>query len=237
MMRRALTDEVKRSLRTELLRILEENVDLLRRAGWIVADAESPKWWDGVETVDELLISSILVQMTKWETVKKVLLKMREKGVNSLEKLSQLSEEEIAELIRQVNFYRTKAKRLKVLSEITSKIGVEKLVKDEKSLKDVEGIGDETAEALLLFAGNIPVFPRSNYAKRVVSRVLNVELTREEAKEIVEELVGKDLYKLKLVHAGIVTVGKLYCFSKPKCNSCVFKEFCKYYNVNRNETL
>ena len=100
MMRRALTDEVKRSLRTELLRILEENVDLLRRAGWIVADAESPKWWDGVETVDELLISSILVQMTKWETVKKVLLKMREKGVNSLEKLSQLSEEEIAELIR-----------------------------------------------------------------------------------------------------------------------------------------
>jgi DNA-3-methyladenine glycosylase III (EC 3.2.2.-) len=34
---------------------------------------ESPKWWDGVETVDELLISSILVQMTKWETVKKVL--------------------------------------------------------------------------------------------------------------------------------------------------------------------
>ncbi|MFP3170757.1 MAG: endonuclease III domain-containing protein, partial [Sulfolobaceae archaeon] len=173
MMRRALTDEVKRSLRTELLRILKENVDLLRRAGWIVTDAESPKWWDGVETVDELLISSILVQMTKWETVKKILQKMREKGVNSLQKLSQLSEEEIAELIRQVNFYRTKAKRLKVLSEITSKIGVEKLVKDEKLLKDVEGIGDETAEALLLFAGNIPVFPRSNYAKRVVSRVLN----------------------------------------------------------------
>jgi DNA-3-methyladenine glycosylase III (EC 3.2.2.-) len=148
-----------------------------------------------------------------------------------------LSEEEIAELIRQANFYRTKAKRLKVLSEITSKIGVEKLVKDEKLLKDVEGIGDETAEALLLFAGNIPVFPRSNYAKRVMSRVLNVELTREEAKEIVEELVGRDLYKLKLVHAGIVAVGKLYCFSKPKCNSCEFKEFCKYYNVNRNETL
>ncbi|BCU70227.1 endonuclease III domain-containing protein [Stygiolobus caldivivus] len=236
-MRRALAEEVKRSLRTDFIRIFKENERVLREAGWIVTDEKSPRWWDGVESIDELLISSILVQMTKWETVKRILQKMREKGVNSLERLAELSEEEIGELIRQANFYKTKAKRLKSLASLASSIGVEKLVKDEGMLKEIEGIGDETAEAILLFAGNVPVFPRSNYAKKVLSRVLGIELSKEEAKELIEELFGKDLFNLKLVHAGIVTVGKLYCFSKPKCNSCVFKELCKYYTVSRNETV
>ena len=237
MMKRALSEEVKRSLRTDLIKLLEENVETLRKAGWIVTDETSPRWWDGVESIDELLISAILVQMTKWETVKKVLQKMRERGVNNLEALAKLNEEEIAELIKPSNFYKTKARRLKKLAEIALKVGVDRLVKDERLLKEIEGIGDETAEALLLFAGNVPVFPRSNYAKKVLSRVLGVELSKEEAKELVEEIIGKDLYKLKLTHAGIVTVGKLFCLSKPKCDSCIFKELCEYYKVGRREII
>ena len=233
MMKRALPDEMKTSLRAdlfeEMLRRFEENKEILRKAGWIVTDVNSFEWWDGLKSADEILISSILVQMTKWEIVKKVILKLREKGLNDILKLANLSEQEIEELIKGVNFYKTKARRLKKLAEKVKDEGLLNLVKDEKTLKEIEGIGDETAQALQLFVANLPVFPASAYSSRILSRILGREISKKEAKELVEEHIGKDVYKLKLFHAGIVTVGKTFCFSKPKCNSCIFKDLCAYY--------
>jgi len=232
-MKRALPDEMKTSLRAdlfeEMLRRFEENKEILRKAGWIVTDVNSFEWWDGLKNADEILISSILVQMTKWEIVKKVILKLREKGLNDILKLANLSEQEIEELIKGVNFYKTKARRLKKLAEKVKEVGILNLVKDEKMLKEIEGIGDETAQALQLFIANLPVFPASAYSSRILSRILGREISKKEAKELVEEYIGKDVYKLKLFHAGIVTIGKTYCFSKPKCDSCILKDLCAYY--------
>jgi len=232
-MKRAHSDMVKTSLRTdifeEMLNRFEKNKEILEKAGWIVTDINSFEWWDNLKTADEILISSILVQMTKWEIVKKIIVKLREKGLNDLQKLADLSENEIEDLIKGINFYKTKAKRLKKLAEKVKEIGLLNLVKNEKMLKEVEGIGDETAEALQLFIANLPVFPRSSYSSRILSRILDKEISKKEAKELVEEYIGKDIYKLKLFHAGIVTIGKTYCFSKPKCDSCIFKDLCAYY--------
>ena len=232
-MKRAHSDVVKTSLRAdlfeEMLKRFEKNKEILEKAGWIVTDINSFEWWDNLKTADEILISSILVQMTKWEIVKKVIVKLREKGLNDLQKLANLSEKEIEDLIKGVNFYKTKAKRLKKLAEKVKEIGLLNLVKNEKMLKEVEGIGDETAEALQLFVANLPVFPSSTYSSRILSRILGSNISKKEAKELVEEYIGKDIYKLKLFHAGIVTIGKTYCFSKPKCDSCIFKDLCAYY--------
>jgi len=232
-MKRAHSDMVKTSLRTdlfsEMLNRFEKNKEILEKAGWIVTDVNSFEWWDNLKTADEILISSILVQMTKWESVKKIIVKLREKGLNDLQKLADLSESEIEDLIKGINFYKTKAKRLKKLAEKVKEVGLLNLVKNEKMLKEVEGIGDETAEALQLFVANLPVFPRSSYSSRILSRILGEEISKKEAKELVEEYIGKDIYKLKLFHAGIVTIGKTYCFSKPKCDSCIFKDLCVYY--------
>ncbi|MCG2909555.1 DNA endonuclease III [Sulfolobus sp. SCGC AB-777_L09] len=238
-MTRTLPEEVKKSLHTDtLIKILEQNKETLAKAGWIITDPYSPEWWDGIKSVDYLVISSILVQMTKWETVKKVLEKLREVGITKVTDLGKVSEKELEELIKPVNFYKTKAKRLRKIAETTEKIGgIEKLVRDEKLLKQVEGIGEETAEALLLFAGNIPVFPRSNYSRKVLGSILNFNLTKEDAKRLIEEKVGKDLYKLKIIHAGLVTVGKLFCTNNPKCKSCLFKDICKYYQVKKHEIV
>ncbi|MBB5252728.1 endonuclease-3 related protein [Sulfurisphaera ohwakuensis] len=234
MMRRAHTDKMKTSLRADkiiqkLIQEFEKNKDLLRQAGWIVSDANSFEWWDGLKTADEILISSILVQMTKWEIVKKIIERLRQTGLNKLDKLANLSEEEIEELIKGVNFYKTKAKRLKKLAIIVKEKGLENIVKNEKSLKEIEGIGDETAESLQLFVANLPVFPRSEYASRILSRILGEKISKKEAKILAESYLKYDVYKLKLFHAGIVTIGKIFCLSKPKCNSCIFKDLCAYY--------
>mgnify|MGYP001772585799 FL=1 len=241
-MKRAHSEMMKTSLRADLLEEMlnrfEKNKEILEKAGWIVTDINSFEWWDGLKTADEILISSILVQMTKWELVKKIILKLREKGLNNILKLADLSEKEIEDLIRGVNFYKTKAKRLKKLAEKVKEIGLLNLVKNKKMLKEIDGIGDETAEALQLFIANLPVFPASAYSSRVLSRILDKEISKKEAKELIEEYIGKDVYKLKLFHAGIVTIGKTYCFSKPKCDSCIFKDLCAYYkNVMKSETL
>ncbi|BFH74126.1 DNA endonuclease III [Sulfurisphaera javensis] len=233
-MKRAHPDKMKTSLRADdlifkLLDAFEKNKELLRKAGWIVTDVNSYEWWDNLKTADEILISSILVQMTKWEIVKKTIEKLRELNLNRLDKIAELSENEIEELIKGINFYKTKARRLKKLAVIVKEKGLENLLKDEKALKDIEGIGDETAEALQLFVANLPVFPRSTYASRILSRLLGEEISKQEAKKIVENTIHDDVYKLKLLHAGIVTIGKTYCFSKPKCNSCIFKDLCAYY--------
>lgn len=233
MMRRAHTDVMKTSLRADLLEMMlerfETHKELLMRAGWIVSEVGSYEWWDNLKTADEILISAILVQMTRWESVKKVIVKLREKGLNELNRLADLTEEEIEDLIKGVNFYKTKAQRLKKLALIVKEIGIESLISEEKRLKEIEGIGDETAEALQLFVGNLPVFPRSTYASRVLSRIFGEEISKREVREIVEKVIGNNVYKLKVFHAGIVTIGKTYCFSKPKCDSCIFKDLCVYY--------
>ncbi|AHC51546.1 DNA endonuclease III [Sulfolobus acidocaldarius SUSAZ] len=238
-MRRALTERVKRSLRTEeIFLILEKNKDLLSNAGWIVSDPSSPRWWDGLETIDDILVSSILVQLTRWETVREVLKKLKELGIRRIEDLASLEEIEIEELIKKVNFRRAKAKRLKNIAMLVKEIGIHRLVISPELLSNIEGIGDETKEAILLFAGNIPLFPRSEYSKRVLSRLTGIRLSKNDARLLGEYICGHDLYKIKLFHAGIVSVGKSFCSNQnPKCNSCIFKEICKYNSVKQLEIV
>lgn len=48
------------------LDIFKENIDLIKDKGWIVSEPESPRWWGGLQSGEEIIISSILVQMTRW---------------------------------------------------------------------------------------------------------------------------------------------------------------------------
>ncbi|AWR98327.1 endonuclease III domain-containing protein [Acidianus sulfidivorans JP7] len=206
--------------------------------GWIVSDAYSFEWWGGLKTADEIAISSFLVQMTRWESVVKVIFKLREKGLNKIENLSKLSIEDIEKEIRSINFYKTKARRLKIFADKVMKGGgLQNFLKLENRdvLLSIEGVGEETADSLLLFAGNNIIFPQSEYLRRVLSRVLGEKISKKEAKQIVEEKLEKDLFKYKLFHAGIVSVGKKFCFiNNPNCDKCILKPVCRKYNY---ETL
>ncbi|WOE50293.1 endonuclease III domain-containing protein [Sulfuracidifex metallicus DSM 6482 = JCM 9184] len=217
----------------KVLDIFKENMDLIKDKGWIVSEPESPRWWGGLQSGEEIIISSILVQMTRWETVAKVISEMRENGLTNFGKLSSLSEEEIYLLIRRVNFSRTKAKRLKVIADkASSYASIQDFIDD---LKGVQGIGQETYYSLLLFVGNRIYFPPSEYGSRVLSRVTSMRIPKLKVKEVVESSLPKDLFTYKLFHAGLVTVGRVSCFKQPKCEKCILKMIC---NLNKNnETL
>ncbi len=216
----------------KLLEVLEGNKGLLVKMGWVVSEATSYKWWGGLDTPDKIAISAFLVQMTRWETVKKVLEGLEERGIRKVEDISSLSLEELDGLIRSVNFHKTKAVRLwKFSAKVKEFGGLEKLLKVENRdvLLSMDGVGEETADSLLLFAGNNVVLPQTEYLRRVLGRVMGKEMGKREAKEEAEKSLPKDLYYYKLFHAGMVSVGKAFCrLSSPKCNECVFKSFCKY---------
>ncbi|GGP20601.1 DNA endonuclease III [Thermocladium modestius] len=214
-----------------LIHIFQSNKELLSSQGWVVGDPYSYSWWGGMRTPDEIAISAFLVQLTKWEVVREVMMKLRENGISNVEELSKMDIDDIDKEISKVNFHKTKARRLKAFSMEAVKLGgVTALVSpiNEEKLLEIEGIGKETAKSLLLFISNARVFPPSSYSAIVLGRVIGRHVSQEEASKAVAEALS-DIYELKLMHAGLISVGKAYCNrKKPKCHECILRDVCHY---------
>ncbi|TRM85992.1 DNA endonuclease III, partial [Sulfolobus sp. A20-N-G8] len=96
--------------------------------------------------------------------------------LTNFEKLYMTSDEELYSLFKSINFYRTKVKRLKYLAKITIDLGSLEKLYDRDILLSIDGVGEETADSILLFAGHKLHFPPSEYGKRVLSRLFGREL-------------------------------------------------------------
>ena len=120
----------------ELLRLFEKNKKFLEDADWIVCDVESPRWWGGLNSPEEIVISAILVQLSTWTSVEKVLMKLRKAGLTSFKELAGADAEKLEELIKPVGLGKLKARRLIVFARgMTNLGGREKLegAKDARS--------------------------------------------------------------------------------------------------------
>lgn len=229
-MKRPLEDLVD-----EILEIFQANLEEIRSAGWLVGDPESPAWWGGLLTRLEIILTAALVKMSRWSSARAALERIREAGLLDLERLSREDPGRIAGLIRGVGFPTSKAATIASLStKIKSLGGLEALERLEpgdarRILLEVDGVGPETADSILLFALNKPVFPATRLSRRVLER-LGAEIPRgyEGLKRAVEEILRGDLYRLKLLHSGLTAVASKYCrASKPRCGVCVLRRSCR----------
>ena len=209
----------------------------LESVGWYPVDALSTKWWGGAKTPDEVIITAILVQQTRWDVVHEVLNRLRELGLNTLRGIADVDPNYLAEVIKGVNYRFTKAQRLVKLARNIMAIGGLEGLRLKGDVRDFllnqEGIGKETADSIMLFALNIPTLPISQYTKRVISRVLGINPGNDydSWKKALEELIPRDLYIYKLVHASVVTIGKTYCLpNNPQCDKCPLRGICLYAN-------
>uniref|UniRef100_A0A7C3YMK6 HhH-GPD domain-containing protein n=2 Tax=cellular organisms TaxID=131567 RepID=A0A7C3YMK6_9EURY len=140
--------------------------------GWVIDGSKSPKWWGELTSPEEIAISAILVQLTRWENVEKALENLRRKNLLDLKKLSNTNEFELQELIKPVGLRRLKAKRLIEFSKKVMEIGgLNELCKMDAEevrsfLSSINGIGLETADAITLFALNKPTIPISENTLR-----------------------------------------------------------------------
>lgn len=187
-------------------------------------------WWPG-DTKFEILVGTVLTQNTNWLNVTKAIDNLRNAGLLSFEAMSEAPPDELAEFIRPSGYYNIKAKRLHNLLRMiidTYSGDLDSLLDDvienaRANLLSVKGVGPETADAILLYCGNHPVFVVDAYTHRVFSRhgLVPEECDYHELQEEFTSRLAPDSQLYGEYHALIVMVGKQFCKkNSPLCSSC-----------------
>ena len=195
-----------------------------------LADHFGPQnWWPG-ETKFEVIVGAVLTQNTAWTNVEKAIENLRDAGALNFSAMYRLAAEELSDLIRPAGYYNLKAKRLRNLlkfidqeydGSVDDMFGVGMITLREQLL-GVNGIGPETADSILLYAGDKPTFVVDAYTARLVKRH---EWVDEEAdyyaiKDYFESQLDSDIDLFNEYHALVVQLGKRYCKPKPVCKDC-----------------
>lgn len=196
----------------------------------ILFDTFGPQhWWPG-ETRFEIITGAILTQNTSWSNVEKAIANLISAGCLTPQKLNSMDTAQIAELIVPAGYYNIKAKRLKNFLnrlfenhqgrlESLENLGTEQL---RQWLLSIKGIGPETADSILLYAFNKPVFVVDTYTARITVRhqLIEPDANYEQLQYLFESNLDQDIQLFNEYHALLVQIGKNYCKPKPKCDCC-----------------
>lgn len=188
-------------------------------------------WWPG-DTPVEVAIGAILTQNTNWNNVEKAIDVLKQHELLDINKINNIKEDKLAQFIRPTGYYNVKAKRLKNFTAylvdkykaVIENMQTEDTEKLRTELLSIKGIGQETADSILLYALNRPVFVIDSYTKRILSRhnILSLKHSYEEFQTLFHESVKKDVKTYNEYHALLVNIGKNFCkTNSPKCNNNV----------------
>jgi endonuclease-3 related protein len=194
-------------------------------------------WWPGEEPF-EVIAGAILTQSAAWTNVEKSITNLKKRGALSPQAIRRLSHDELASLIHSCGYYNMKALKLKAFAGwLGEKYGdsLEKMfMKEAASLREellgVHGVGEETADSILLYAGNQPVFVIDAYTRRIIDRL---NLKPEGGKygdyqRLFRDNLTPDAQLFNEYHALLVALGKYHCLkSQPNCRGCCLAELCQ----------
>lgn len=195
-------------------------------------------WWPG-DTQFEVFVGAILTQQTTWKNVEKAILGLKKADSLSIKKISGMPIRKLQQLVRPSGYYRQKAARLKsicrsVLKEYGSLDNLFKLKKEElrKVLLSYNGIGRETADSIILYAADKPIFVIDAYTKRAMHRIdpkFDENIDYDLLRSYFEQRISRKLDLYKDFHAQFVELGKNYCKkSEPLCERCPLNGICKF---------
>jgi endonuclease III related protein len=191
-------------------------------------------WWPG-ESRDEIIIGAILTQNTAWRNVEKAIDNLRRAEAIDWARLRDMAAASLAELIKPAGYFNVKARRLK--SFVTwlwerydadlDRMFATSLPTLREELLSVSGIGRETADDILLYAGDLPTFVVDAYTARIMCRhgLIDREAGYEEIKELFESNLPTDVPLYNEYHALIVQVGKNHCRPRARCEGCPLECF------------
>lgn len=186
-------------------------------------------WWPG-DSPFEVMVGAILTQNTNWQNVEKAICNIKNADLLHPHKLL-ANKEKIPELIRPSGFYKLKSRRLiAFLKYFVKRYGgnvknFSRIKTDylRNELLSITGIGPETADSILLYALNRPVFVVDTYTRRILMRhnLINQKTDYEEIQKFFEKNLPRDTKLYNEYHALIVRLGKEYCRkNEPLCDTC-----------------
>ena len=199
-------------------------------------------WWPA-KTRFEVIVGAVLVQNVSWSNAEKAVNNLKRNNLLNPTSMHKASIKRIAPIIKSSRFYNQKAEKLKNFTDYLfnnhngslNKMFTVETEKLRKELLDINGIGRETADSILLYAGKKPSFVSDAYTKRFLERygLLNDLSSYEEIRGLFMDNIPKDIYLYNEYHALIVHHGYAVCKSKPNCSECPIKRInkrvgCKY---------
>ncbi|MHB8828823.1 MAG: hypothetical protein ACYC6Q_04740 [Syntrophales bacterium] len=207
------------NLRNELLVIYER---LEERFGDL-------HWWPAANPF-EVMVGAVLTQNTAWTNVEKAIAALRDNGLLLPNEISRMKPEALAILVRPSGYYNLKTARLKALVRffMESYAGsFEEMQKEalpvlRDKLLGVWGVGRETADSILLYACEKPIFVIDAYTKRILSRhrLIPETLSYEGMQALFMDNLPHEVPLFKQYHALIVNTAKIFCRKNPICSSC-----------------
>ena len=190
-------------------------------------------WWPG-DTRFEVMTGAVLTQNTAWRNVQQALDKLKAAEVLSPAKMAALSPAQLAGLIRPAGYYNIKAQRLGNLCRfVLQQGGVTTLAawsseRLRRSLLEIKGIGPETADSILLYAFERPVFVVDAYTRRIFQRLdmIQGDEPYESLRAMFERGLDADSGLYNELHALIVRHAKSHCGAKARCRGCCLRSQC-----------
>jgi len=191
-------------------------------------------WWPA-DSPFEVMVGAILTQNTAWTNVERGLERLCDHTPLQARAILSLPVDELAECLRPVGYFNVKSKRLRAFCraylEAGGLDGLRALATEElrRWLLGTHGIGPETADDMLLYAFERPVFVVDAYTGRVFERlgVLTGNEDYETIRRGFETALGEDVPMFNEYHALIVRHGKTLCHrTRPRCTQCCLREFC-----------
>lgn len=187
----------------------------------------------------EICVGAILTQNTDWGNVVKAIANLNKANAVDCDKIVGMPLRRLSSLIRPSGYFNQKAKKLKAfcrhvlegyggnLNEMLSRP-----IRELRSeLLSLHGIGNETADDIILYAAGKPSFVVDAYTTRFVSRFFGKQnLNYVEIKGFFESQLPKDTELFSEFHALLVEHGKRYCSKRPRCERCFLRQKCKYFS-------
>jgi endonuclease-3 related protein len=192
-------------------------------------------WWPG-ETPFEVIVGAILIQSAAWTNVEKAIANLKAADALSADGLSRLTEAELPRMVYPAGYFNAKARKLKAFVEmLQTSFGGETerlLAAPQEELRELllatHGIGPETADSILLYAADRPVFVIDAYTRRLFSRLGMAPQndTYDSWRALFMANLEADAALFNEYHALIVRHGKEVCCRQPRCDGCCLLEVC-----------
>jgi endonuclease-3 related protein len=199
-------------------------------------------WWPAREPF-EVIVGAILAQSTAWTNVDKAIASLRTAGKLSPRALRQIPDAELARLIYSCGYYNVKARKLKAFAEWFGEryyddlnrlfsLDIDQL---RPQLLGVYGIGEETADAIILYAGNKPIFVIDAYTRRIISRLGLAPDNNSYAayQALFTANLPADTRLYNEYHALLTRLAKEVCRTRPLCHNCCLNETGKDHSAAR----
>ena len=185
------------------------------------------EWWPG--DPEEVIIGAVLTQQTRWRNVETALKRLREAGICSLSGIVGASDQALEDAIYCTGFYRIKRVRLKCLASTVLSCGGVKYLREYPTPRlrafflAVKGVGPETADCILCYGFNRPVFVIDAYTHRICA-CAKISLKDADLQALFQRLLPEEHQAHRQCHAWFVEYAKNYCVKK-RCEECMILNF------------